>query len=128
MINWYPTAFRNSNASYKRHNQALIYWQTFPANFPRHALTSCQQRICQDGRCQSSFHLEWWNTSFDYFFLLPIHIILVFEKFICNPEILAKKCNSLRIPSTVSGRPSKKWEVSSVYCEILYSTPRLLLS
>ena len=69
-------------------------------------------------RMMKSFH---WN------FLLPIQTILVLLKLIFSPEIHAKKSKVWRIPSRDWGEPSVNNDVSSEYCNILYSSPFILM-
>ena len=62
-----------------------------------------------------------WNifTAYSYHFC--------FWEVFFNPDILAKKSNSWRIPPIVAGEPSKKREISSAYCRILYFTPLIFM-
>ena len=63
-------------------------------------------------------HWTFFNSYPDYF---------SFNKVIFSPEIHAKRSKVWRIPPRDCGEPSVKNDVSSAYCDILYSSPFILM-
>ena len=56
-----------------------------------------------------------------------ILINLVLSKFIFNPEIPANVCNKFKVAFSDFSEPSSKSDVSSANCEILFSSPSIII-
>lgn len=77
---------------------------------------------------QSSFNLEWWTSSFEYFLNSYPNHFGFWKKIILNKDIFAKKSKSWKMFYIDVGEPSNIRNVSFAYWESLYSSPLLTIS
>ena len=68
-----------------------------------------------------NFHLVFMASVQNFFF--PIQMTCVLSKFTFNPENSEKCVNTSRVSLIEQLEPSSTSEVSSAYCDILYSVP-----